>query len=567
LLDGSNRDRSDAVKSAGSLSLDLRSMYLAHDRLVGLLPRALVGASADGDLERALLLRDSLDRNWRGEAPFLLTVVTRDPDYEEVAATLKGSGRVAVRVRGESEFFPHDSGFFTIPGWWKQQAIKLIVGARLDADAVITFDADIVSIRPFADDEFFRDGRIVSIWANRDLHDWWQNNARTLGIPHEPKKWGLSVTPNVLSPRLAGLVAQEVERRFGRPFVETLADWTRLGVPGSAWTEYSLYTLVGDQLEELFKDHLEPQQARATGVVLHSSNNIWTYADPRSRLAPERLNNGDYFLVVQSTAGVDTTQLRELLGYPCPPERPSRGKSPSPSKVGKLITAAQTAFGRLNRSEQSECSDMKQAFGWAAAEGLHDAKGPDLAVRTSYELRLVQRALSLATPARRRLAIELGAGYGRLTSVLADYCGRVIGFEREPALVEQANARHRDCAFKRIDNLWTLPLDDGAADIAMTFTVLQHMSADDVQAVLKEVDRVLAPGAVLVLTEDRDEKGDDESKVDKSRLFTIRRPAKLYSAWLPNFEYIASHDRVLERGTWAGDAVVGAAMTFRKKSP
>jgi SAM-dependent methyltransferase len=209
---------------------------------------------------------------------------------------------------------------------------------------------------------------------------------------------------------------------------------------------------------------------------------------------------------------------------------------------------------------------MRQDFGWGAADGLHDAKGPDLAVRTSYELRLVQRALSLGTPVKRRLAIEVGAGYGRLTSLLADYCEKVIGFEREPRLVEQANARHRDCTFQRVDHLWRLPLQDGAVDLAMTFTVLQHMSAEDVQAVLKEMDRVLAPGGVLVLTEDRHELGDDESKVDKTRLFTIRRPEKLYAAWLPNFEHLGSHDRVLERGTWAGDAVVGAAMTFRKRS-
>jgi SAM-dependent methyltransferase len=208
---------------------------------------------------------------------------------------------------------------------------------------------------------------------------------------------------------------------------------------------------------------------------------------------------------------------------------------------------------------------MRQDFGWGTPEGLHDAKGPDLAVRTSYELRLVQRALALATPVKRRLAIEVGAGYGRLTSLLADYCEQVIGFEREPRLVEQANARHRDCTFQRIDNLWTLPLEHGAADIAITFTVLQHMSAEDVQAVLKELDRVLAPGGVLVLTEDSYESADDESMVDKTRLFTIRRPASLYCSWLPNFEYLGSHDRVLERGTWAGDTVVGAAMAFRKR--
>jgi hypothetical protein len=291
---------------------------LAKHRLIGLLPLALAGASADGDLERALLLRDSLDRNWRGAGPFPLKVVTRDPDYLEVASTLGSTGRVAVDVHRESDFFARGSAFFTLPGWWKQQIVKLLVAAALDADAVITLDADVISIRSFGPDDFLRDDRVVSIWVHRNLHDWWRNTARTLDVPHDETKWGLSVTPNVLSPTLARMVIQEVERRFGQPFVDVLSDWSRLFVPGSAWTEYSLYTLVGDQLGKLFEVHLAPHEVRATGVVLHSSCNIWTYVDPRERLIPERLGKGEYFLIVQSTAGINTNELRALLGYPCP---------------------------------------------------------------------------------------------------------------------------------------------------------------------------------------------------------------------------------------------------------
>lgn len=215
-------------------------------------------------------------------------------------------------------------------------------------------------------------------------------------------------------------------------------------------------------------------------------------------------------------------------------------------------------------AKKAEGTDMTvTSFGWAA-EGLHDAKGPDLAVRSVYEARLLQRALRLANPQRGKLGIELGAGYGRLTPVLADYCDKVIGFEREPALVQAANAKHRDCTFTQIEVLWDLPLETSSVDIAMTFTVLQHMSNDDADRVLGELDRVVGSKGIVVLTEDYADIADDESKFDKKHLFTVRRPVTYYHSRLRNFQLLGDFDRILERGTWAGDHVVGKAMAFQR---
>ncbi len=204
---------------------------------------------------------------------------------------------------------------------------------------------------------------------------------------------------------------------------------------------------------------------------------------------------------------------------------------------------------------------MTDFFGWSA-EGLHDAKGPLLSVRTAYEVRLVQRILRTLGVSGRGRGIELGAGYGRITSVLADVCSDVIGFEREPRLVEQANQTHRDCRFIQVMNLGELPLADGAADVVLTFTVLQQMKSPAVANALREVSRVAAPDGVVVLVEDFGVV--EEASFPDDRLFTIPRRPEDYARMLPGFSLDCVLDRMLERGSWAGDAVVGKAMGFRR---
>lgn len=205
---------------------------------------------------------------------------------------------------------------------------------------------------------------------------------------------------------------------------------------------------------------------------------------------------------------------------------------------------------------------MTEFYGWAA-EGLHDAKGPDLAVRTVYEARLLQRALRSGLTFKADMGAEIGCGYGRLTPVLADFCDRVVGFEREPVLIQKATAIHRDANFVRVPNLWSLPVQTSSIDVLLSFTVLQHMSAEHVRSTLREVDRVVSASGVVVLVEADGET--DESAVDYSRLFTIGRPAEFYSELLPRFKIVTLLPRFLERGTWAGDRSAGNVIVLTRQ--
>jgi hypothetical protein len=69
-----------------------------------------------------------------------------------------------------------------------------------------------------------------------------------------------------------------------------------------AWSEYSLYTMVGEWLSRLDNYHVPAAAIAATGVQLRSRRNVWS-AEQAGRLKRDDADPG-YFLVVQSWAGL-----------------------------------------------------------------------------------------------------------------------------------------------------------------------------------------------------------------------------------------------------------------------
>lgn len=99
--------------------------------------------------------------------------------------------------------------------------------------------------------------------------------------------------------------------------------------------------------------------------------------------------------------------------------------------------------------------------------------------------------------------VEVGLGTGGLLPALAARAGRVIGVDHSPAMLEEARSRLAAAGLAGIDlrlgEMAHLPLPDKAAGCAVLNMVLHH--AADPGAVLREIQRVLAPGGVLVLAD------------------------------------------------------------------
>jgi SAM-dependent methyltransferase len=200
---------------------------------------------------------------------------------------------------------------------------------------------------------------------------------------------------------------------------------------------------------------------------------------------------------------------------------------------------------------------------WTPGE-VADTAGPAANVRNYLEQRDVRRCLARAAETRPiRRAADVGCGYGRLTMILTEFAPEVVGFERETAFVDEARRLLPSIRFVPVDSLAALGEATGSFDFAMIFTVLQHMPEAEAHAVLEEVKRIAAGGAVL-LTEETDPALRDGAGAAGSGL-TVGRPEATFVAWMRPFELVLRLPRVIEPGYARTN--VGTHMLFRDPRP
>ncbi len=105
----------------------------------------------------------------------------------------------------------------------------------------------------------------------------------------------------------------------------------------------------------------------------------------------------------------------------------------------------------------------------------------------------------LAAVAPDIVVADLGCGTGEAVSHLAPVVGRVIGVDREPAMLKVA--RMRTDALCNVDlregELDALPLGDGEVNVVLLMLVLHHVAS--LSPVFAEVARALKPGGRCVV--------------------------------------------------------------------
>ena len=116
---------------------------------------------------------------------------------------------------------------------------------------------------------------------------------------------------------------------------------------------------------------------------------------------------------------------------------------------------------------------------WARAPG-HD----------SYWLFHRDRFLELLPPPG-RLTLDVGCGEGRLSRDLKELGHTVLAVDRSPTMVRHAREADPELEVREGDAA-LLPVDDGAADLVVSFMSL--MNTDDLEAAVREAARVLEPG-------------------------------------------------------------------------
>ncbi len=187
---------------------------------------------------------------------------------------------------------------------------------------------------------------------------------------------------------------------------------------------------------------------------------------------------------------------------------------------------------------------------WDARMVSDSAGAEAAALRTYLEQRLVREALAVARARRAAsAALDLGAGFGRLSCVLGEFAPRVL------ALGQSLLA---GVEFLAVDALDRLPLPGGAADLALTFTVLQHLPDDECGRVLAELRRVVPAGHILLVEETDEAFGPAQFQAETGR--HIGRSVARYAGWMAPWRLVQTWPRRVEPTYPRAD--VGTAMLF-----
>jgi len=141
----------------------------------------------------------------------------------------------------------------------------------------------------------------------------------------------------------------------------------------------------------------------------------------------------------------------------------------------------------------------------------HAEEYHELVTREDTQGNLVS-ALRQIVDFRAKTVVELGAGTGRITKIVAPMAGRVLAFDRSRHMLEQAAAYlsddlGRNVTLAEADNR-SVPLPDGTADIVIEgwsfgHTVVQGGDAwkTAAEAILAETTRLLKRGGTAILIE------------------------------------------------------------------
>jgi SAM-dependent methyltransferase len=158
-------------------------------------------------------------------------------------------------------------------------------------------------------------------------------------------------------------------------------------------------------------------------------------------------------------------------------------------------------------------------------------------------------------------ACDIGAGYGRLSMVLADRFKTVVAFEREPAFCEQGRRLLPGVRFCQVSTLERLPTPSGSFDFVLTFTVLQHLIDPVLQNVAGEIKRIVSTPGFVLLCEETDKGHVDGDLSDPNGRCTIGRSVEDYAALFAPLKLIETSPRRIEP-TYPRPAV-GTYMLFR----
>ena len=160
-----------------------------------------------------------------------------------------------------------------------------------------------------------------------------------------------------------------------------------------------------------------------------------------------------------------------------------------------------------------------------------------------YCLRLMHLSAyeETAKRAHGKRVLEIGCNTGYGTKILSEVCSKIVGVDLSASALRVAVERYSadNIDYLRIDGV-TLPFDDGAFDLVISFQVIEHIS--NYETYLSELKRVLAPSGKVVFTTPnarvRLDPGMKPWNEFHVREFTAEELRQLLCDWFPGVEIL-----------------------------
>ncbi len=293
------------------------------DAVLPLLPR---------DFERFTILARSLERFMTDLGR--LYVVVPDRFHAQLEPLLSPyRRRLPLFVVKEQLWVPEMPQLRHLPGWYKQQLVKLAAAEFVSSDFFLTLDADVVCTRPVAHRQLIIDGRApCHVIAGCDHPDWYRGYEAVLALSANRRNVLHNVTPCVwarqgvleliehlnqvaLERPYAGGIRGAQQRiffslhRLGRH--RARPPWRGWLAASRPWAEYATYFTFLEATGRYQRFHFDSERC-----VYDIARSVWSKQFQIETMDAEPLFDSEgppYFVVIQSNSGIDAKRTWRVL--------------------------------------------------------------------------------------------------------------------------------------------------------------------------------------------------------------------------------------------------------------
>ncbi len=268
-----------------------------------------------------------------------LWIVTPDHEFEQIKSLISDEQCCVIPESSlvpEFKIFRSSSRFSlfkSVPGWFKQQIIKIAIADKIETDFYLTLDSDVICTKPIYFQDLIRDGRAVCyIHQTHTHHDWYGWAEEVLKMTARNRDLLHNVTPAVMNKQ--GMLELQAylttvyqrtrfpsKRRDLRVIAlklfatflskksmlrSQLLSWKSYLSARTPWTEYGLYYIFLEETNRFDKYHVEVADCLYT-----DDDSVW-YEENFESWDVEKVfspTSNHFFVIVQGWLDIDVKEV------------------------------------------------------------------------------------------------------------------------------------------------------------------------------------------------------------------------------------------------------------------